>query len=95
MPFRRVIKQIAEKSYANRDVKGIKLQVGGRLNGADMSRRETVKLGRLPLQTFRSDVDYAQDSAHLPTGYIGIKVWIYRGEIFADKGPNKGNEPKN
>ena len=89
MTFRRVIKQVAEKAYANKDVKGVKITVSGRLDGADMSRRESVKLGRLPLQTFRSDIDYAMDRAHLPTGYIGIKVWVYKGDIFADRSQNK------
>ena len=92
MSFRRVIKQIAEKVMANRDVKGVKIQVSGRLDGADMSRRETIKKGRLPLQTFRSDVDFAINSAHLPTGYIGIKVWIYRGDIFKEKGKDTNNK---
>ena len=50
------------------------------MNGADMSRKEEIKKGRIPLQTFRADIDFAHEKAHLPYGVIGIKVWIYRGE---------------
>lgn len=85
MPFRRVIKQIAEKVMANRDVKGVRIGLSGRLGGGDMSRSEEVKKGRIPLQTFRADIDFARERAYLPYGVIGVKVWIYRGEIFAEK----------
>jgi len=85
MPFRRVMKQTIEKVMANRDVKGVRVSVSGRLGGAEMARREQLKKGRIPLQTFRADIDYAQEKAHLPYGVIGIKVWIYRGDIFSDK----------
>lgn len=83
MPYRRVSKQVIEKVMANRDVKGVKITVGGRLGGASIARSETRKLGRIPLQTFRADVDYANYEAKLPYGNLGIKVWIYKGEIFA------------
>lgn len=82
MPFRRVLKQTVEKVMANRDVKGVRIAISGRLGGADMSRREQIKKGRIPLQTFRADIDFAHEKAHLPYGVIGIKVWIYRGDIF-------------
>lgn len=82
MPFRRVLKQTAEKVMANRDAKGIRIIVAGRLGGAEMGRREEVKRGQVPLQTFRADVDFARERAILPYGSIGVKVWIYRGEIF-------------
>jgi len=82
LPFMRVMKQAVEKSMANKEVKGIKITMSGRLGGADMSRVETVKSGRLPLQTLRADIDFAREQAHLPYGDIGIKVWIYKGEIF-------------
>jgi len=84
MPFRRVLKQMAEKVMANREVKGVRIAVGGRLGGAEMGRREEVKRGRVPLQTFRADIDFAREKAFLPYGVIGIKVWIYRGDIFND-----------
>jgi small subunit ribosomal protein S3 len=83
MPFRRVMKQTVEKVMANRDVSGIKIYLGGRLGGADMARSETMKKGRIPLQTLRADIDFARDKATIPQGDLGIKVWIYKGEIFA------------
>jgi small subunit ribosomal protein S3 len=85
MPFRRVIKQTLEKVMANRDVKGARVAISGRLGGAEMSRREQAKRGSIPLQTFRADVDYAQEKAYLPYGLIGIKVWINKGEVFESK----------
>ncbi|PIP86522.1 30S ribosomal protein S3 [Candidatus Campbellbacteria bacterium CG11_big_fil_rev_8_21_14_0_20_44_21] len=82
MPFRRVVKQILGKVSANRDVKGARIVISGRLGGAEMARKEEAKSGRIPLQTFRADVDFALSRAVLPYGTIGIKVWIYKGEIF-------------
>jgi small subunit ribosomal protein S3 len=82
MPFRRVMKQMAEKAFANRDVQGIKITLSGIMGGSNMARVETKKIGRIPLQTFRADIDYAFYEALLPLGKIGIKVWIYKGEIF-------------
>ena len=82
MPFRRVMKQTVEKVMANRDVLGIKIYLGGRLGGADMARSEVLKKGRIPLQTLRADIDYAIGRATIPQGDLGIKVWIYKGEIF-------------
>lgn len=83
LPFRRVLKQMVEKVMANRDVKGVKIFLGGRLGGADMARSEEIKKGRIPLQTFRADIDFAREKAHMTYGDIGIKVWIYKGEVFA------------
>lgn len=85
MPFRRVLKQTIEKVMANRDVKGVRVQVGGMLGGGSMARTEFLKKGRVPLQTFRSDIDFARERAVLPLGTIGIKVWIYKGEVFSKK----------
>lgn len=82
MPFRRVLKQTIDKVMANRDVQGVRIRIGGRLNGADMARSEELKKGRIPLQTFRSDIDFARMKAKIPQGDLGIKVWIYRGDIF-------------
>jgi len=90
MPFRRVMKQTVEKVMANRDVKGVRVILAGRLGGADMARREELKKGQIPLQTLRADIDFARIRAVLPYGTIGIKVWIYRGEIFEDRGVGKG-----
>jgi|SRR3989344_5244341 len=85
MPFRRVLKQTIEKVMANRDVLGVRIAISGRLGGAEMSRREEHKKGRIPLQTFRADIDFAREKAYLPYGVIGVKVWIYRGDIFEKK----------
>jgi len=84
LPYRRVMKQIIEKVMANRDVKGVKITVAGPLAGASIARSETRKLGQIPLQTFRADVDFARSEAHL-RGNIGVKVWIYKGEVFSEK----------
>ena len=85
MPFRRVVKQMVEKVMANRDVSGVKIILAGRLGGADMARREKILRGRIPLQTFQADIDFARYEANLPYGKIGIKVWICRGEVFHKK----------
>ncbi len=82
MSFRRLLKQTIEKIASNKDVEGVKIMLSGRLDGAEMSRREWLKKGRIPLQTLRADIDFAKDKAHMSYGDIGIKVWIYRGERF-------------
>ena len=82
LPFRRVTKQMLEKVMANRDVEGVRIFLAGRLGGATMSRTEDRKLGRIPLQTLRADVDYHSTKAVMPYGTIGVKVWIYKGEVF-------------
>jgi small subunit ribosomal protein S3 len=82
MPFRRVLKQTVEKVQAVREVQGVRIVISGRLGGAEMSRKEQIKKGRIPLQTFRADIDFAHEQAYLPYGVIGIKVWIYRGDIY-------------
>ena len=85
MPFRRVLKQTVEKVKAVREVEGVRISISGRLGGAEMSRKEEIKKGRIPLQTFRADIDFSHTEAQLPYGIIGIKVWIFRGNIFAEK----------
>ncbi len=85
MPFRRVLKQTIEKVIAAREVEGVRIAVSGRLGGAEMSRKEELKKGRIPLQTFRADIDFANEKAFLPYGVIGIKVWIFRGNVYQDK----------
>jgi small subunit ribosomal protein S3 len=88
LPFRRVMKQTIEKVMANRDVKGVRIVLGGRLGGTDIARSEELKKGRIPLQTLRADIDFCREKAHMTYGDIGIKVWICRGEIFdKDKTP--------
>jgi small subunit ribosomal protein S3 len=85
MTFRRVMKQTVEKVMASREVKGVKLELSGRLGGADIARTEKMKRGQIPLQTLRADIDYAHEEAHMTYGNIGVKVWIYKGEIFDKK----------
>jgi len=85
LPFRRVLKTTVEKAMMNRDVLGIKVSLAGRLGGAEMARKEYLIKGRLPLQTFRADIDYRHVEANLAYGVIGVKVWIYRGDIFEKK----------
>lgn len=82
MPYRRVMKQLIEKVMAVRGVQGARFYVGGRLGGAEISRSEIIKRGSVPLQTLRADVDFARERAHMPYGDIGIKVWIYKGQVF-------------
>lgn len=82
MSFRRLLKQTIEKVASNKDVEGVKIMLAGRLDGAEMSRTEWLKRGRIPLQTLRADIDFARYKAHMPYGDIGIKVWVYRGERF-------------
>ena len=82
LPFRRVLRQTIEKVSASRNVKGVKVTLSGRLGGADMSRTESLKKGQIPLQTLRADIDFAREKAYMYYGVTGIKVWIYRGEIF-------------
>ena len=83
MPFRRVMKQTIEKVMAVRGVKGARIVLAGRLGGAEMSRREEVKRGAIPLQFIRADIDYHNDIARLSYGVIGVKVWIYKGDSLA------------
>lgn len=94
LPFRRVLKQTLEKVMQNRNVKGAKIEIGGRLGGADMARTEKVLKGNIPLQTLRADIDFARERALMTYGIIGIKVWIYKGEVF-EKDLAQKNQPKN
>lgn len=83
MPYRRVMKQLIEKVMAVRGVQGVRFYIGGRLGGAEISRSEILKKGSVPLQTIRADVDFAREKAHMSYGDLGIKVWIYKGQIFS------------
>ena len=84
---------------------GIKIQISGRLNGAEMARSEHYKDGRIPLSTFRADIDYALVEAHTTYGRLGIKVWIMKGEVYGkrelsplvglSKGQDKGSRASN
>ena len=89
--FRRAIK-MAIASSMRMGAEGIKVKISGRLNGAEMARSESYKDGRIPLHTFRADIDYALAEAQTTYGKIGIKVWICKGEVYGkrDLSPNLG-----
>ncbi|QQG45028.1 MAG: 30S ribosomal protein S3 [Candidatus Sungiibacteriota bacterium] len=87
--FRRALKQAIEKISASKDVKGVKIALKGRLDGAEMARYEWLKRGRIPLQTLRANVDYAEKRAETTYGTIGVKVWIYKGDVFEKKESKK------
>jgi len=80
MSFRRAIKS-ASAATMRAGAKGIRIEVAGRLNGAEMSRREKEVAGSVPLHTLRADIDYAQVNAQTVAGIIGVKVWVYKGEV--------------
>lgn len=82
IPYRRVLKQSLARILSNRDVKGAKVALGGRLDGNDIARTEHLEQGSLPLQTLRADIDFAKFTAHTTYGTVGIKVWIYKGLKF-------------
>lgn len=81
LPFRRVMKRGIEQAM-NAGAEGVKVVMSGRLNGAEIARTETLSEGKVPLHTLRADVDYSRGTARTTYGAIGIKVWIYRGEVF-------------
>lgn len=85
MPFRRLMKQKIEKAMSNKEVKGIKIAMNGRLDGAEIARSEWLKQGRIPLQTLRAIIDFGKATAFTTYGTVGIKVWIYKGEVFSEK----------
>lgn len=89
LPFRRVMKKAIENAMQNRDVKGIKIRLSGRLDGAEIARREWLAKGKLPLQTLRANIDYAEATAFTGYGTNGVKVWIYKGDIFEKEAVKK------
>ena len=82
--YRRAIK-MAIAAAMRMNSEGIKVQISGRLNGAEMARSESYKEGRIPLSTFRADIDYSMQEAHTTYGRIGIKVWIMKGEVYGKR----------
>jgi small subunit ribosomal protein S3 len=79
--FRRVVRQAIQRAQ-RADVKGIKVQISGRLNGAEIARTEWIREGRVPLHTLRADIDYAYRTAQTIYGILGVKVWVFKGEIL-------------
>lgn len=94
--YRRAIK-MAIQNTMRAGAEGVKIQITGRLNGAEMARKEMYKEGRTPLHTFRADIDYCQTEALTKVGLLGIKVWICRGEVYGkrDLTPNFAQEKQN
>ena len=94
--YRRAIK-MAIQNTMRAGAEGIKVQISGRLNGAEIARAEMLKEGRTPLHTFRADIDYCQAEALTKVGILGIKVWICRGEVYGDRDltPNFSQEKQN
>ena len=82
LPYRRAMKRLLESIMQNRDVKGAKIRAGGRLDGAEISRSDSMTAGKMPLQTLRANIDYGEATAFTSYGTVGIKVWIYKGDIF-------------
>jgi small subunit ribosomal protein S3 len=89
LPFRRILKQSIEQVKKGGG-QGVRVMVAGRLNGAEIARTESLTWGKLPLQTLRADVDFGRGAAFTTYGAIGVKVWIYRGDIFAKKNEEVG-----
>lgn len=85
VPYRTALKRQLESLKQNREVQGAKIKASGRLNGAEISRSDWLIFGKMPLSTLRADLDYGEATAFNTYGTVGIKVWIYRGEIFEEK----------
>jgi len=85
MPFRRVIKSALSKIMQHKEIKGAKILVSGRLDGAEIARSEWVSQGTVPLHTLRANIDYGVATAFATYGTVGIKVWINKGEVFSNK----------
>jgi len=90
--FRRTMKKYLEQILQNRDVKGAKILMKGRLDGNEIARNEHLSKGSLPLQTLRADIDYGTATAFTTYGTIGIRVWIYKGEVFKKKSKQEEDE---
>jgi small subunit ribosomal protein S3 len=78
--YRRVLKKTLSKIMSSKEVKGARVELAGRLNGIEIARKEWMKEGRLPRQSLRADIDYADNTAFCTYGAVGIKVWIYKGD---------------
>lgn len=85
VPFRRCIRQILERYRTVNNLNGIKVQIAGRLDGAEIARTEWVREGRVPLQTLRADIDYCYKTAQTIYGILGIKIWLFKTEVLTEK----------
>ena len=90
--FRRAMKSVMSRTMKTAGVKGIKTSVSGRLGGADMARTEFYSEGTIPLQTLRADIEYGFAEADTTDGKVGVKVWIYKGEVLPTKSVKEGSE---
>jgi len=81
MPFRRVMKQAIDR-VMKAGAQGVKISMSGRLNGAEIARTENLSEGKIPLHTLRANIDYSRGAAHTTYGAIGVKIWIYKGDVF-------------
>jgi small subunit ribosomal protein S3 len=92
--FRRVVRQAIQRAQ-RAGIEGIKVQISGRLNGAEIARTEWVREGRVPLHTLRADIDYSYKTSRTIYGVIGIKVWIFKGEIIqGEEAPAPAAQPR-
>jgi len=82
LPYRTTMKKYLDQAMQNKEVKGAKILLSGRLDGNEIARREWLREGELPLNTIRADIDYGQAVAFTTYGTVGVKVWVYKGEIF-------------
>lgn len=85
LPARRTLKKYLQEAMQNKDVKGAKIKLSGRMDGGEIARREWLSRGSLPLQTLRADIDYGEATSFASYGTVGIKVWLYKGEIFPEE----------
>jgi small subunit ribosomal protein S3 len=92
IPYRRALKQSIEKIMQIKEVEGVKIMLKGRLDGAEIARTEWLLRGKIPLQTLRAKIDYACATAFTTYGTVGVKVWIYKGEVFDGESPKNKNE---
>ncbi len=91
LPYRRTMKKYLENMMQNREVQGAKIRLSGRLDGNEIARREWLAKGKLPLQTLRANIDYGEATAFNSYGTVGVKIWIYKGEVF-EKDKDKSNK---
>lgn len=91
IPFRRILKSTIDRVSQNKEVQGVKVAVAGRLGGSEMSRKEWLSKGKIPLQTLRANLDFGKATAYNSYGTVGVKVWIYLGEILNGVNSTKKN----
>ena len=89
LPYRRLMKRTLETTMQNHEIKGAKIRMSGRLDGKEIARTDWLAKGKMPLQTLRSNIDYGEATSFNTYGTVGIKVWLYKGEIFEEKESSK------